>query len=93
MSSCSILIELSGAAWQSLPIRPIAALNDIRAGSPHVLVVEDAEQELSDTGLASSLARFVREGGKVLLLHPRSQLPRLFPAQVTGYHAARPARS
>jgi beta-galactosidase len=75
----------SDAALQGLPVAQLASLNRLRAGAPEVLILGNAETALSDSTTVAEVKRFVREGGNVLLLNARKQLPLLFPKQVPGY--------
>lgn len=63
------------------------SLDDLRTGSPEILIVGDAGAALGQGQAGEKLKQFVSGGGKVLLLHAGKKLVGLFPDQVKSYKA------
>ncbi len=65
--------------------RSSSSLHDLKVGD--IAVIAGAEELLQAPENADLVRRFVNAGGRVLLLHPGSQLVHLFPDQITGFQS------
>jgi hypothetical protein len=68
---------------RSLKLKQVSSVQQLMKGPQ--LVVAGAEKVLAARELADGIDQFVREGGRVLLLNPRTKLAERYPSLVTQY--------
>jgi len=68
-----------------LPIRTVDSIASVNL--TNILIIGDLHGLTLKPSEASELKEFVSRGGKVLMLHPKDSLAKLFPDQVKSYQA------
>ncbi len=73
------------AGLRSLKLKQVSSAGQLHSGQH--LVVAGAEKVLAEPELADGVDRFVREGGRALLLNPRTKLAERYPLLIAQYRA------
>jgi hypothetical protein len=73
------------AGLRNLKLKQISQIERVNTGQ--VLIVSGADKVLTSENTSEAMDRFVRDGGRVLLLHPGPKLGELYPSLGIQYRA------